>query len=265
MVRRVRRLTSYRQAFWKWMDGPGLKFRDPRPDGTNYMGAYDLKTGRHALASGTGKGTGPTRRRRRDGLDDDDNKFRRSSNEALNQAAEGHEQIDDGARDDIGGPENENPLSADPGAASTGDVGGNKPGLDGGDAADVGANLAHTTTGNASAVMRFPQGYDTSMYPFPLNAYFRSQPVLSEEFRKEIYERVVDRGWSVREVSAAMGVSMERVGAVVRLGEVEKRWQKEVCYIFLLVHLYSWKVYRLLCTLLFEKLWKKDGLTNGYA
>lgn len=236
MVGRIRRPTTHRQAFWKWMNGPGLNFRDPRPDGTNYMGSYDLKTGKELAVSGAGKGAGPTRRRRRDGLDDDDNKFRRSSNEALNQAAERQGQMDDGARDDIDGPENENPLSADAGAASTGNVGGNKPGPNGAYATEDAANLAHSTTGNASAVMRFPQGYDTTMYPFPLNAYFRSQPVLSEEFRKEIYERVVDRGWSVREVSAAMGVSMERVGAVVRLGEVEQRWQKEVRYIFFLFY-----------------------------
>ena len=211
------------------MNGPGLNFRDPRPDGTNYMGAYDLKTGRLHVPRDSAGGAGAIRRRR-DGLDDD--KFKKSSNEALNQAVERQQQIEDGTRDEIDDAVNENPLSADSEDAPARVFGSNKSGGSGGDITEEQASLAHSTTGSASAVMRFPQGYNTSMYPFPLNAYFRSQPVLSEDFRQEIYERVVDRGWSVREVSAAMGVSMERVGAVVRLGEVERRWQKEVRHRF---------------------------------
>ena len=34
---------------------------------------------------------------------------------------------------------------------------------------------------------------------------------------------------SVREVSVKMGVDMRRIGAVVRLVELEKRWKAEVC------------------------------------
>ena len=210
------------------MNGPGLNFRDPRPDSTNYMGAYDLKTGKLQMSFRSGSGKGP-KRRRRDGLDGDT--FRRSSNEALNEAVEGLQQIEDGTRNEIDDPETKNLLSADSDGAPTTNTGDNKSGGAFGDKDDDEVNLVHSTTGSASVAMRFPPGYSTAMYPFPLNAYFRSQPVLSEELRQEIYERVIDRGWSVREVSAAMGVSMERVGAVVRLGEVERRWQKEVCYI----------------------------------
>jgi hypothetical protein len=64
--------------------------------------------------------------------------------------------------------------------------------------------------------------------PFPLNPTFRSTPVLSEELKEEIYKRAVDSGKSVRSVSAELGVSLERVGAVVRLKEVERKWQREV-------------------------------------
>ncbi|EON65633.1 hypothetical protein W97_04872 [Coniosporium apollinis CBS 100218] len=63
--------------------------------------------------------------------------------------------------------------------------------------------------------------------PFPLNREFRSQAVLSEELREAIWERVVKGGESVRGVSAALGVAMERVAAVVRLKEVEREWVKK--------------------------------------
>lgn len=64
--------------------------------------------------------------------------------------------------------------------------------------------------------------------PFPLNRTFFSQPVLSEALRQEIWRRVKVEGKSVRIVSVEMGVEMRRVGAVVRLVEVEKRMRKEV-------------------------------------
>jgi hypothetical protein len=71
--------------------------------------------------------------------------------------------------------------------------------------------------------------------PFPLNRTFFSQSVLSEPLRQEIWRRVKVDGKSVRTVSVEMGVEMRRVGAVVRLVEVENRMRKEVSlpsYIF---------------------------------
>jgi hypothetical protein len=64
--------------------------------------------------------------------------------------------------------------------------------------------------------------------PFPLNRTFISQPVLSDELREEIWLRVMEGGKTVREVSAELGVEMRRVGAVVRLKEVEKEWERLV-------------------------------------
>lgn len=66
------------------------------------------------------------------------------------------------------------------------------------------------------------------LIPFPLNPLFRSHRVLSEELKDEIYKRVMDEKRSIRDVSAALGVEMRRVGAVVRLKAVEKRWEHEV-------------------------------------
>ena len=65
--------------------------------------------------------------------------------------------------------------------------------------------------------------------PFPQNAQFMSQPVLSVELRNEIFHRVKDLGLDVRTVSAQLGVAIERAGAVVRLKAVEEDWIKKVC------------------------------------
>ncbi len=65
--------------------------------------------------------------------------------------------------------------------------------------------------------------------PFPLNRYFVSESILSEELQHEIWRRVQVQQKSVRQVSIEMGVDMRRVAAVVRLVEVEKRMIAEVC------------------------------------
>lgn len=64
--------------------------------------------------------------------------------------------------------------------------------------------------------------------PFPLNPLFRSQPVLDDQTRELIYDKVVRRGESLKAVSAEMHVDVRRVAAVVRLKEVEKQWVTEV-------------------------------------
>lgn len=66
--------------------------------------------------------------------------------------------------------------------------------------------------------------------PFPLNQHFVSQSVLSAELRQEIWRRVKVENKSVRVVSVQLGVEMRRVGAVVRLVEVERRMRAEVSH-----------------------------------
>jgi hypothetical protein len=70
--------------------------------------------------------------------------------------------------------------------------------------------------------------------PFPISRSFISQSVLSEEFRDEIWFRIMKQGKSVREVSVDMGVEMSRVGAVVRLKEVELEWKRIVSHPYFL-------------------------------
>ena len=74
-----------------------------------------------------------------------------------------------------------------------------------------------------------PKETAEDLIPFPMNRLFRSQSVLSEELKDAIYERVMVQGKSVRDVSAALGVEMRRVGAVVRLKAVEREWESKVC------------------------------------
>lgn len=70
------------------------------------------------------------------------------------------------------------------------------------------------------------------LVPFPLNKRFRSQAVLSEELKDEIWNRVVLQGKSVQTVSTELLVDMRRVGAVVRLKTVEKQWVEQVGRLF---------------------------------
>ena len=76
-----------------------------------------------------------------------------------------------------------------------------------------------------------PKEGSEDLMPFPMNRQFRSQHVLSEDLKDAIYDKVMVEGKSVRTVSAALGVEMNRVGAVVRLKAVEKEWEKQVCHL----------------------------------
>jgi len=68
--------------------------------------------------------------------------------------------------------------------------------------------------------------------PFPLNLFFKSKSVLSENFKEAIYERVVVKGDTVLAASAFFNVSVERVAAVVRMKQMERDWLKQVRFYF---------------------------------
>jgi len=73
-----------------------------------------------------------------------------------------------------------------------------------------------------------PKERPSDMHPYPLNPNFRSQSVLSEEMREELYRLVVIKKMDLQGVSAAYGVDMRRVAAVVRLKTIEKQWIEDV-------------------------------------
>ncbi|KAK4148938.1 eukaryotic mitochondrial regulator protein-domain-containing protein [Chaetomidium leptoderma] len=63
--------------------------------------------------------------------------------------------------------------------------------------------------------------------PFPNNPHFRSEKVLSERAREKIWETVMEKGMPLKAVSAQYHVDMRRVAAVVRMKQIEKRWERE--------------------------------------
>jgi len=73
-----------------------------------------------------------------------------------------------------------------------------------------------------------PKERDRDMRPYPLNEYFKSQPVLSEALREQLYIQIVKYGHDLASVAASFGVDIRRVAAVVRLKTIEKRWVEEV-------------------------------------
>ena len=145
-----------------WLNGAGAPFREPVPKSTNYLSAYDLRTGRRLGGKKTqrpvgGDGQGPE-----------------TSQSPDSQA------LEEAAQDDSRG-------------------------------------VAGKGKDNTRELM-----------PFPLNPHFVSQSVLSEELRLEVWKRVQVDKKSVRQVSVELGIEMRRVGAVVRLVEVEKKMKAEV-------------------------------------
>ncbi|KAL8925495.1 MAG: hypothetical protein Q9172_002212 [Xanthocarpia lactea] len=80
---------------------------------------------------------------------------------------------------------------------------------------------------NIAGPKPIPKEKADDLMPFPLNRQFRSQPVLSEELRDEIFRRIKQEKQSVRSVSATLGVEMQRVGAVFRLKTIENQWIQE--------------------------------------
>lgn len=72
------------------------------------------------------------------------------------------------------------------------------------------------------------QGKTPRDRPFNMNPFFKSKPILGDSVREEIYKRVVNQGKSVRLVSSELGVTMERVAAVVRMMTIQKKWEEQV-------------------------------------
>ncbi|KAL8687978.1 MAG: hypothetical protein Q9218_005995 [Villophora microphyllina] len=80
---------------------------------------------------------------------------------------------------------------------------------------------------NIASGRPIPKEQADDLIPFPMNRQFRSQPVLSEELRDEIYRRIAEENKTVRTVSTELGVEMNRVGAVFRLKSIEHQWTRE--------------------------------------
>ncbi|TVY46383.1 37S ribosomal protein S35, mitochondrial [Lachnellula occidentalis] len=152
-LRHDHRVTRARRGLFRWLSLQGENFRNPLSGSTNYLGAYDNRSG------------------------------------VLRRVQEA---------------ELRNTLERQNGEA--------KP--------------EKTGEQSAEEKSKIPPEEPRDRVPFPQNKSFLSQAVLSEELREEIWSRVMKEGQSVREVSVTLRVEMSRVGAVVRLKEVEKEWKR---------------------------------------
>lgn len=167
------------------MNGPGLALKDPLPNSTNYLGAYD-KFGNLVRA--------PI------GWQRDGDKAPKAPEQEASQdenAAEEAAPSDEEKVDEL-----EAAVQSDEAKAQD-------------------AKLGDESEGDA---IELPRETAEDLQPFPLNPFFRSQPVLSEDLREAIYRRVKRDGATVSLASVEFGVSNERVGAVVRLKQMEKEW-----------------------------------------
>ncbi|KAH8712006.1 eukaryotic mitochondrial regulator protein-domain-containing protein [Phaeosphaeriaceae sp. PMI808] len=179
-------ITLRRRKFYEWMNGPGRQLKEPLEGSTNYLGAYDRYG--NLVRAGPGWQRNSTKKAR------DEEQPEKKAEEVktgadAEQAPQGQEDLDE--------------LEA---------------------AVREGEAQEKEAKQKDKDDETLPPETAEDLRPFPLNPYFRSQPVLSEDLREAIYQRVKRDGATVSLASVEFGVSNERVGAVVRLKQMEKEW-----------------------------------------
>jgi hypothetical protein len=177
-----------RRKFYEWMNGPGSQLKEPIQGSTNYLGAYD-KYGN------------------------------------LVRARPGWKRPDPNAPKDVLEPGPDMKAEELPKDANAAQTPAGQEDLDVGEAESRDAKKASKEPEVDGSL---PPETAEDLRPFPLNRYFRSQAVLSEDLREAIYKRVKRDGATVSLASVEFGVSNERVGAVVRLKQMEKEWIAQV-------------------------------------
>ncbi|KAF3045206.1 hypothetical protein E8E12_010698 [Didymella heteroderae] len=177
-------VTLRRRKFYEWLNGPGKQLKEPLPSSTNYLGAYD-KYG-NLVRAGPGYQRGAAKPQERG-----ETKLTETTNEAA------------ASTEETKPPEGQESLEA---------------------LEDAARQEQAEKKDEAQDDSVLPPETQEDLRPFPLNQYFRSQPVLSEDLREAIYQRVKRDGATVSLASVEFGVSNERVGAVVRLKQMEKEW-----------------------------------------
>ncbi|KAF1931678.1 uncharacterized protein M421DRAFT_56207 [Didymella exigua CBS 183.55] len=177
-------VTLRRRKFYEWLNGPGKQLKEPLPASTNYLGAYD-KYG-NLVRAGPGYQRGAAKPQ-----EAGETKLTETTNEAA------------ASTEETKTPEGQESLEA---------------------LEDAARQEQAEKKDDAQDDSVLPPETQEDLRPFPLNQYFRSQPVLSEDLREAIFQRVKRDGATVSLASVEFGVSNERVGAVVRLKQMEKEW-----------------------------------------
>lgn len=209
--RNDQRVTRARRQFFRWLGTQGQNFRNPVAGSTNYLGAYTPQ--------------GELRRVLEEQYERQEEK---QKEEAAKAAGRPYEASKPRAppRKEIPEPD---PYEA-PKTEKKWKKSKDQLATEGSDTVADGRNIRAKSErpGKSQpvegAATLLPPERAKDLMPFPLNPNFVSQPVLSDKYRKKIWEEIMLNGKSVREVSAELGVEMSRVGAVVRLIEVEKSW-----------------------------------------
>lgn len=183
-------VTLRRRKFYEWLNGPGRQLKEPLPNSTNYLGAYDRYG--NLVRAGPGYQRGAVKPQG----------GQTKQTETTNEAAASTEEAKT--------PEGQESLDELESAARQAET-----------------EKDEKVTGESDD-SKLPPETAEDLRPFPLNQYFRSQPVLSEDLREAIYQRVKRDGATVSLASVEFGVSNERVGAVVRLKQMEKEWVAQV-------------------------------------
>lgn len=75
------------------------------------------------------------------------------------------------------------------------------------------------------------------LQPFPHNRHCRTNFILSEDTRLQIYQKIQIEKKSTQEVAKEFNIKIPRIEAVVKLVEVEQKFKTHVCiYLLLLYH-----------------------------
>ncbi|KAF2416910.1 hypothetical protein EJ08DRAFT_654648 [Tothia fuscella] len=190
------RLTRNRRKFYQWLNGVGQNFKQPREGRTNYLSGYG--------ADGAQRG-GPSVGKEAEGTEEE-------QGDGEEAAAQVEGEGEGEGKEDAKADEALKPDEMERAEAET-------------EEKERKASLREERVMERDKNKK-PQS-TRDLRPFPLNQHFLSQAVLSEEFREEIYMDIVESKKTVRSVSSDWGVSMERVGAVVRMKQMERDWLRQ--------------------------------------
>jgi hypothetical protein len=68
---------------------------------------------------------------------------------------------------------------------------------------------------------------ERKMAPFPSNPFCKTNLNLSKEDKEEVYQKIVVQKVPIQEVAVNYGIKIPRLEAVVRLKEIEKKWETQ--------------------------------------
>lgn len=77
---------------------------------------------------------------------------------------------------------------------------------------------------------RDPASGKRKLQPFPSNRYCITNRILSEELKLQIHDDIQNKQLSTQEVSQKYGLKIPRVEAVVRMVDLEQKWERHVCF-----------------------------------